>query len=137
MQALSHQSICFLKVNAPNVPHMIDSSNNISAGRVVTKMQFDTKSPVPKLLFSPVGAVPADDVEKVLTQSKGAAAESAVKLTVFQTDEGDNGGFPPAPAEAAPETDEAPKLREPAKPASDKSADMSDIVKKWADKKAK
>lgn len=144
MQLVLPATSCFGKEEGGKYPFrpyiQMLASNNISAGRVVTKMQFDTKSPVPKLLFSPVGAVPADDVEKVLAQAKSLAAESAVKLTVFQNDEGDNGTFPPAPAEAAPEasaTEAAPKLRESAKPASDKSgADMSSIVKKWADKKA-
>jgi len=36
------------------------ANNNVSAGRVVTKMEFDTNSSTPKLLFSPQAAVPPE-----------------------------------------------------------------------------
>ena len=108
------------------------ANNNISAGRVVTKMQFDTKAPVPKLLFSPVAPVHADDVEKVLAQRNTPAAENAIKLTVFQADEGDVA----APAPVVIEEHEEPKLRETGKKADAPapSADVADVVKKWAKK---
>jgi hypothetical protein len=104
------------------------ANNNISAGRVVTRMQFDTKSPVPKLLFSPVAAVDEADVTLIQKQRESAAAENAVKLTVFQTDE--------AGAPAAPETAEEapPKVRESKKSEPAASGDVSDVVKKWAKK---
>ena len=43
------------------------ANNNVGASKVITKMQFDTKSPTPKLLFSPVGVLTPEqlaDVEK-------------------------------------------------------------------------
>lgn len=135
MQLVLPATSCFGKEENGKYPFrpyiQMLANNNISAGRVITRMQFDTKSPVPKLLFSPVGAVPTEDVEKVLAQSKSLASEQAVKLTVFQQDEGDNGMFPPAAAQSA-----EPKLRESkSEVEGDSSDDMSDIVKKWANKK--
>jgi len=108
------------------------AQNSISAGRVVTKMAFDTKSPVPKLLFSPVAPVPQEDVEFVLEQAKSPIAENAVKMNVYQGD---------SSAEAAPPiytselpTMEEPKLREMNK-SSDAEPEVSDMVKQWAKKK--
>jgi len=98
------------------------ATHNVSAGRVITKMQFDTKSPTPRVLFSAAGAVPTEDVEKVKAQSKSAAAEGAIKLTVYQSDEGD--------APASPE----PVLRESTKTEAGE-ANVADIVKKWSKKK--
>jgi hypothetical protein len=91
-------------------------------------MQFDINSPVPRLLFSPSSAVPVDMRETILNQSKTTAAESAVKLTVYKTDGGDE--------EAQPSTQEAmpePTVRETAKTAA-KADDVTDIVKKWSKK---
>ena len=105
------------------------ANNNISAGRVITKMQFDTKSPVPKLLFSPVGAVPEEDVEAIMRQKESNAADNAVKLTVFQTDEA---AAPAAPSSEATEAE--PKLRETGKKADGGNGDVADVVKKWAKK---
>lgn len=65
------------------------ASNNISAGRVVTRMSFDTKAPVPRLLFQPIAAVPEKDAAAVLQQSKGAAAENAVRMNVIQSEDTD------------------------------------------------
>jgi hypothetical protein len=100
------------------------ANNNVSAGRVITKMQFDINSPVPRLLFSPVSSVPADVRDTVARQGKTLAAENAVKLTVYKTDE----------EAVAPEA-----MPEPVKQASRKATaetvdDVSDIVKKWAKK---
>ena len=107
------------------------ADNDISAGRVVTKMQFDTKSPVPKLLFSPVGVVPEADIDTIMKQRESAAAENAIKLSVFQTDEGQANG----PIVTGPAALEEPKLRE-SKKASDAApaGDVTDVVKKWAKK---
>jgi hypothetical protein len=102
------------------------ASNNISAGRVVTRMQFDTKATAPKLLFSPVAAVNADDVESILAQGKSSIAEMVVKLTVYQADEGNSN---------AAASDDEPKLRETGKkPEAAPTADVSDVVKKWSKK---
>ena len=101
------------------------ASHNVSAGAVVTKMQFDTKAKVPRVLFSPAGAVNTDDLDSVRKQAQAPAAVNAVKMTVYQSDKS--------------EEDEEPTKRE-----SDKRAQVqatsdgtpSDLVKKWAKKSA-
>lgn len=110
----------------PYIQHL--ANHNVSAGRVITKMAFDTKATAAKVLFSPAGAVDPADYETIKNQSKSAAAESAVKLTVYEQDGGDD-----TPEVAQPETAE-PTLRETAKPADKGSGDVSDIVKKWSKK---
>ncbi len=105
------------------------ANNNVSAGRIITKMQFDVNSSVPRLLFSPEAAVPAEMRDIVARQSKSPAAENAVKLTVYKADGGE--------AEAAPEQQEnipAPTVRETARKTAEKADDVTDIVKKWAKK---
>ena len=132
MQLVLPATSCFGKEESGKWPFrpyiQMLANNNISAGRVVTKMQFDTKSPVPKLLFSPVGVVPENDVEIVQRQKEAKAAENAVKLTVYQQDEG---GEEVAPA--APVADE-PVVRETKKPEAAPAADVSDVIKKWSKK---
>ena len=110
----------------PYIQHL--ANHNVSAGRVITKMAFDTKATAAKVLFSPAGAVDPADYETIKNQSKSAAAESAVKLTVYEQDGGEE-----TPEVAQPETAE-PTLRETAKPADKGSGDVSDIVKKWSKK---
>jgi len=96
------------------------AANNVSAGSVVTKMQFDINSPVPRLLFSPVEAVRPELREAVKRQGKTPAAENAIKLTVFKTDEGEEGDAPPI-------------RREAARPAETQAvSDTSEVIKKWA-----
>ena len=118
------------------------ANNEISAGRVITRMQFDTKATAPKLLFSPVAAVPSEDVDLVKEQAKSAVAEKFVKLTVYQVDEAAEPKL--AEPDASPEFDaelakheevSEPVLREKraAEPAA--PADASDIIKKWSKKK--
>jgi hypothetical protein len=102
------------------------ANNNVSAGRVITKMQFDINSPVPRLLFSPEAAVPPDMREVVARQSKTPAAENAVKLTVYKADE-------ESAEPAQPEVSE-PTLRETKRRATETVEDVSDIVKKWTKK---
>jgi hypothetical protein len=110
------------------------ASHNLAAGRVVTKMQFDTKSPVPRLLFSPVSGINPADLETLTRQSKSAAAEAAVKLSVYQSDEA---VVPPAvsapAAEAAPVAKE-PKAREVKKPVAAVAEDVEDVIKEWSSK---
>lgn len=135
MQLVLPATSCFGKEEGgkwpfrPYIQKLAD--NDISAGRVVTKMQFDTKSPVPKLLFSPVGVVPEADIDTIMKQRESAAAENAIKLSVFQTDEGQVNG----PIVTGPAALEEPKLRE-TKKASDAApaGDVTDVVKKWAKK---
>lgn len=103
------------------------ANNNVSAGRVVTKMEFDINSPVPRLLFSPMAAVPADARDTITRQGKSPAAENAVKLTVYKADNASEEG-------SAPEQPTEPTVRETKRPASEKAEDVSDIVKKWTKK---
>jgi hypothetical protein len=101
------------------------ANNNISAGRVTTKMQFDTKSATPKLLFNPVGVVPPEHVEIIKAKAKSAEAEQAIKLTVFKKK--DEEGEAPAQA-AVPE----PVLRQDNKATeATPPKDVPDIIKKW------
>ena len=110
------------------------ANNNVSAGRVVTKMQFDINYPVPRLLFSPVAAVPDDVYEAVRRQSTSKAAENAIKLTVYKSDsQGEEAEAPAQPASV--EVVDEPVKRETVRKASAETAeDVSDIVKKWAKK---
>jgi len=108
------------------------AQNNVSAGRVVTKMQFDTKTKYAKVLFSPASAVSEADYETVKNQGKSASAESAVKLTVYKQD----GGAPAleAPEVAQPDVSEPVKRESTAKPTTKTEGDVTDIVKKWSKK---
>jgi len=103
------------------------AQNNVSAGRVVTKMQFDTKTKYAKVLFSPAAAVPDEDYEVVRAQGKNATADNAVKLTVYQQEGG-------ADEVAAPETAEPVKRESVPKVAKAEGNDVTDIVKKWSKK---
>jgi len=134
MQLVLPATSCFGKEEGGKWPFrpyiQMLANNNISAGRVVTKMQFDTKSPVPKLLFSPTAVVPESDIETIQRQKESKAAESAVKLTVYQQDEG---AEPSAPAVVMPVSEE-PVIRETKKTEAAPSADVSDVIKKWSKK---
>ena len=99
------------------------ANNNISAKHVVTKMQFDTKSPVPKVMFSPVSAVEDAILPTLDAQSRSQAAENAVKLNVYQADEGETQTIP------------EPVLRKSEKSEPVASEDVSDVIKKWSKKK--
>jgi hypothetical protein len=119
------------------------ASNNIAAGRVVTKMQFDTSSPVPKVMFSPAAPVSAEDIEIIQRQKATKVAENCVKMTVYQAD--DNAS-PAAPAPAAPVVAEAqmdlplegevvePVLRESKAQPAGAGADVPDIIARWSKK---
>ena len=147
MQLVLPATSCFGKEDngrwpfRPYIQKLAD--NNVSASRLVTKMAFDTKSPTPKLLFSPVSAVDAGDLEVLARQAKSPAAEAAVKLTVYQVDsseqEVDNTEFVPTETAAQPTVDvdvsDEPTLRESTTQApTDKPKDVSNIVSKWAKK---
>jgi hypothetical protein len=119
----------------PYIQHL--ASHNVSAGRVITKMQFDTKSPVPKVLFSPAGVTPDEDLPVVARQAKSQAAEAAIKLSVYQADtqDGDKSEEFETVKEDTVEEVKQPVKRETTKVATqDKSSDVSDIVKKWSKK---
>ena len=123
------------------------ANNNIGASKIITKMQFDTKSPTPKLLFSPVGVLTPEQLADVEKQAKSQTADNYIKLTVYKPKEE---GEAPAPQVAAPQAQptpapvaqatsdvqsdvviEQPTLR--AEPApTQKPNDVSSIVKKWS-----
>lgn len=116
---------------------------NSKISQVVTRMQFDTKSPVPKLLFSPVEAIKPEWVPIIERQAASAAAEDAIKLTVYKQDGGSPAAIPfvrevpvevtaPAPE---PEVVEEPVLRETKKPEAAAGGDVSDVIKRWSKKK--
>ena len=136
MQLVLPATSCFGKEEAGKWPFrpyiQMLANNNISAGRVVTKMQFDTKSPVPKLLFSPAAVVPENDVEVIQRQKDTKSAESAIKLTVYQQDEGETSEGPivTGPVAMAEPVIRETKKSEDAAPA----ADVSDVIKKWSKK---
>jgi len=99
------------------------ANNNVSKGRVVTKVQFDTKVQFPKVLFSPSGAVDPNDYDTVAAQGKTPAAEAAIKLTVYKKKET---GEEVAVAE--------PTMRESTKRAPAQATDATDVIKKWTKK---
>lgn len=101
------------------------ASHNVSAGAVVTKMQFDTKAKVPRVLFSPAGAVDQNDLEIIRRQGKSQAAENAVKLTVYQSDEESDSSEPTKRESTKRVEGETPVDSTP-----------NDLVKKWAKKSA-
>jgi len=116
----------------PYIQHL--ASHNVSAGRVITRMAFDTKSPTPKVLFSPAGKVADDDLSTIARQAKSAAAENAIKMNVYQSDSTGEEVAQPEPVRRTIEEDTAePVKRESAKPAADEKT-ISDVVKKWSKK---
>lgn len=147
MQLVLPATSCFGKEENGKYPFrpyiQMLANNNVSAGRVITKMQFDSKSSTPKLLFSPAAAVDAKDMEVLQRQGKSAAAESAVKLTVYQTDSSGEGT---TETQVAPETVKQAErvevsdvdVAEPVLRASGQEAssqvvnNASDVMKKWS-----
>lgn len=112
----------------PYIQHL--ASHNVSAGRVITKMAFDTKAPTPKVLFSPAGKVEDDVLPIIARQAKSAAAEAAVKMNVFQTDSEES----EVPQRAEVPDEPQPVKVESKKPAATGEKDISDVVKKWSKK---
>jgi hypothetical protein len=93
-------------------------------------MDFDTKAPTPKVLFSPAGKVDDDILQIIARQAKSPAAEAAIKMNVFQMDTTDD-----APAQRAEVADEVQPVKvESKKPAATGEKDISDVVKKWSKK---
>ena len=115
----------------PYIQHL--ASHNVSAGRVITKMAFDTKSPTPKVVFSPAGKVPDEDLQIIANQAKSPIAEAAIKMNVFQVDSTGEVEVPSHRNEIV--EDEAPPVKvESKKTAASEEKDISDVVKKWSKK---
>lgn len=111
------------------------ANHGVSAGLVVTKMAFDTESSSPRLWFSPVAPVPDEMIPILQRQRDTEAAMRAVRLNVFQTDEGEQVTEVAQPFEVEQRIQQ-PAVREtkteaPAAP----QADVSNLVKKWSNKK--
>ena len=108
------------------------ANNNVSAGRVVTRMEFDLNYSVPRLLFSPVAAVDTDMLETVRDQGQTQAAQNAIKMNVYKSDK-NNVREEEAPQESTPEpVKRAAKSAAPAEKA--EAEDVSDILQKWSKK---
>jgi hypothetical protein len=115
----------------PYIQHL--ASHNVSAGRVITRMAFDTKSPTPKVVFSPAGKVPDEDLQIIANQAKSPAAEAAIKMNVYQGDTAGEVEVPSHRNEVA--EDEAPPVKvESKKAAATDEKDITDVVKKWSKK---
>ena len=115
----------------PYIQHL--ASHNVSAGRVITRMAFDTTSPTPKVVFSPAGKVPDEDLQIIASQAKSPAAEAAIKMNVFQADSTGDVEVPSHRNEVA--EDETPPVKvESKKAAASEEKDISDVVKKWSKK---
>ena len=101
------------------------ANNNVSAGRIVTQMQFDPNSAKPRALFSPVEAVEDWVLEAINSQAENQAAHNAIRLSVYQID--DEEDKQPVKFEAFEASDE-----EKAKVKSSKEAeDVNKIMDKW------
>jgi hypothetical protein len=61
-------------------------SNGLPVTGVVTEMRFDTASPTPKLVFSPVRGVTEDEYETIQRLGNSQEAIAAITMTVAQTD---------------------------------------------------
>ena len=114
----------------PYIQHL--ASHNVSAGRVITRMAFDTKSPTPKVVFSPAGKTPDEDLEIIARQAKSPAAENAIKMNVFQSDSSGDIEVAQPRMEAVAEDVAPPVKRESTKTAAADEKDISDVVKKWS-----
>jgi hypothetical protein len=96
-------------------------------------MAFDTKSPTPKVVFSPAGKTPDTDLEIIARQAKSPAAENAIKMNVFQSDSSGDVEVSQPRKEVA-EEDAPPVKRESKKTEAADEKDISDVVKKWSKK---
>jgi hypothetical protein len=114
------------------------AGHNIRLGVVVTEMKFDTKSPVPKLIFRPVKALPQEAYDVIREQGKTPDAANAIRMTVAQ-----NENILPAPKAAKLLTVEdegiiddvepkrVVKKVEPV-PEADKKTKLNSVLSKWA-----
>lgn len=118
------------------------ANHNVSASRVVTRVQFDTKSPVPKLLFSPVSEVPVEDLQLIKDQSQSMSALNAIKLSIFKPEKKKMFEFDvAAPAALTAVEDPEVQINEPVlrktvtAEASAPAPEIASVLNKWAKKK--
>ena len=100
------------------------ANNNVSAGMVVTKLQFDESATIPKLLLSPVAAVEEDKLKILKQQATSREAESAVTLKVNLSEQDED----------RPTVQFDAFFDSPAKPSADdieREKNIDSIVNKW------
>lgn len=107
------------------------AQNNVSAGRVVTKMQFDLDATYPRLVFSPSAGVPEHHLSIIEDQSKSKEAERAITISVYKAVE------KPQEIDFLKTLDNNTESAEPVKrettaTPTTKPNDVADIVKKWS-----
>ena len=147
MQLVLPATSCFGEENSGRWPFrpyvQMLARNDVSAGHVITEMQFDLDSPVPKLYFSPVAAITEEDIDIVKKQAVSPAAMNAVKLTVFQQAEESCVVQPSAIGDApiagmttqeAAAVEPEPQLRASKKSSPVEGNDLPDVIKKWSKK---
>jgi len=104
------------------------ANNSVSAGRVVTKLEFDDKVEIPKLLFSPVAALKEHEVKKLQSISETPTALRAITLNVKPQNEVDTN---------RPSVQFDVFLETPPEPSSQqlkRDEEVTDIINRWTNK---
>ena len=110
-------------------------TNNISLGRVITKMQFDLNATAPRVLFSAAGYVSPEMLPKLKVQAHSKEAENAVKFTVFKQDGNRTRGVGESVVEVIQPTDVELVVRAGTKKVETEMAStVPDIINKWKNK---
>ena len=116
------------KSNWPFKPYIqMLADNNVSAGRIVTKMEFDANSQKPRVLFSPVEAVEESKIDIVKEQAETQSAYNAIRLSLYQPDDTERA---PVKFEAFEATEEDEAITKTSKQAEE----ARKIMDKWRDK---
>ena len=123
MQLVLPASSCFGKEEEGKWPFkayiQMLVKNNVSASKLVTKMQFESNSKYNRVLFSPVAGLEEQHKETLIKQACSQAAVSAIKLTVYQSN---NTEQQPVKFEVFDDTN---------KDITAEDDSVADIVKKW------
>ena len=127
--------------------------NRVGVDSVITKMEFDTDSSTPKLVFSPVRFLEENEQEIVDRQSDTPEAEQAIGLNAYQADTGTpaiaapkptttvdttaapkQSGFQPVTAPAADEEEAIPEPVKAAPVDADaRSAKIANVLDAWGE----
>jgi hypothetical protein len=123
--------------------------NRVGVDSVVTKMEFDTDSSTPKLVFSPARFLEEDEQAIVDRQSDTPEAEYAIGLSAYQVDTGNVAIAAPKPTAVVdttvapkqsgfqPVADEEEAIPEPVKAtpvdADARSAKIANVLDAWGD----
>jgi hypothetical protein len=118
-------------------------SNGLPITGVVTEMRFDTASPTPKLVFSPIRGVTEEEYEVIQRLGNSQEAVSAITMTVAQTDGVKNKpkvftSLDKPKVEKVVEKVEPEELEEPKKAVTKKATataepNLADLVGEWDD----